>query len=211
LADRYGAILAFDEIITGFRLALGGAQERYGVRPDLAALGKVAGGGLPLGVVCGLEEIVSMADPSRKGGYTSIGGGTFSENPLSMAAGLATVRYLRRNRERVYPRLEAAGRAVRTGVDRAFEEEGVVAHTTGMGSLFLTHFGPEPKDAEEASRADRGRARDYALDMMTRGVFLLPGHPGAVSTAHTMKDIGALVESARAHCRAAKARRREGR
>ena len=197
LADRAGVLLAFDEIITGFRLALGGAQEWYGVTPDLATLGKVAGGGLPLGLVCGRGEILSLADPRRREGFVSIGGGTFSENPLSMAAGLATVRRLRKDAKKIYPALTEAGSIVRKGVDRAMEEEGVSVHTTGAGSLFLTHFGGEPRSAEDASHEQRSIAVKYALDLMAGGSFLLPGHPGGVSTAHTKKDLEALIDQSR--------------
>ena len=96
LADRAGVLLAFDEIITGYRLALGGAQEWYGVKPDLATLGKTAGGGMPLGLVCGRKEILALADPTNRSKFVSIGGGTFSENPMTMTAGLATGRPRRR-------------------------------------------------------------------------------------------------------------------
>ena len=193
LADRTGVLLAFDEIITGFRVSLGGAQGYFGVTPDLAAFGKIAGGGLPLGLVSGRREIMALADPSRKERFVSIGGGTFSENPMSMVAGLATIRYLRKHAMSVYPRLDEAGKTVREGVDRELRERGVDAHTTGLGSLFLTHFGPRPGNAEEASRGDRKLRMKYALNLMASGIFMLPGHPGGISTSHTSKDIERLV------------------
>lgn len=194
LADRTGALLAFDEIITGFRVALGGAQERYGVVPDLAAFGKIAGGGLPLGLVCGRKDIVSLANPVQKEKFVSIGGGTFSENPLTMVAGLATVRHLRKNAKTIYPTLEEKGERARSGIDKEFRENGIEAHTTGMGSLFLTHFGREPTSPEDASKEDKPAQKRYGLGMLTRGVFILPGHPGGISTAHTWKDIDGLIE-----------------
>ena len=194
LADRSGALLAFDEIITGFRVSLGGAQEYYGVTPDLASFGKVAGGGLPLGLVAGKKEILSLADPTRKEGFVSIGGGTFSDNPLTMTAGLATVRYLRKHAKSVYPAIDRLGREVRKGVDKAFADAGVEAHSTGLGSLFLTHFGGEPKDAEEAARGDKKAKLEYALYLMSKGVFILPGHPGGISTDHNLRDIKELAE-----------------
>ncbi|MDG6913897.1 MAG: aspartate aminotransferase family protein [Nitrososphaerota archaeon] len=194
LADKHGVLLAFDEIITGFRVSLGGAQGFYGVTPDLASFGKVAGGGLPLGLVAGRKEIVSLADPNRKERFVSIGGGTFSENPLSMAAGLATVRHLRRHAGSVYPELDKAGRDAREAVDRAFAEEGVVAHTTGLGSLFLTHFGVDPKNAEESAGGDKKARLDYCLELMSKGIFILPGHPGGISTCHTPQDLKELAE-----------------
>lgn len=197
LADEHGTLLAFDEIITGFRVALGGAQERYGVKPDLATLGKVIGGGLPVGVVCGRKEIVSLADPTRREKFVSIGGGTFSENPLTMIAGLQTVRYLRRRRANIYSRLEQAGRRLRSGVDEAFEEAGIETHTTGLGSLFFTHFGEPPEDAESSAMGDTKAASGYALHLLAGGVFVLPGHIGAVSTVHRKEDIDLLIAKSR--------------
>jgi glutamate-1-semialdehyde 2,1-aminomutase len=194
LADRSGALLAFDEIITGFRFALGGAQEWYGVKPDLATFGKIAGGGLPLGLVAGRREILSLADPSKRDRFVSIGGGTFSENPLTMTAGLATVRYLRKHASTLYPTLEKHGRMVREGVDKAFAEGGVEAHSTGLGSLFQTHFGAEPRRAEDVASEEGRRAREYALFLMSAGEFILPGHPGAVSSSHRSSDIRKLIE-----------------
>jgi glutamate-1-semialdehyde 2,1-aminomutase len=203
LADQAGALLAFDEIITGYRLALGGAQERYGVKPDLATFGKIVGGGLPIGLVCGLKEVVSLADPSRKDHFVSIGGGTFSENPLSMTAGLATLRFLRKNRGTVYSKLEEAGRRVRSGVERAFAEAGREVHTTGMGSLFLTHFGKEPRSAEETASEDKAVALGYALHLLSNGIFVLPGHSWSISTAHSEKDLDLVAKVSRDYCESA--------
>ncbi len=197
LADWSGALLAFDEIITGFRVALGGAQAFYGVTPDLASFGKVVGGGLPIGLVCGRKEILSLADPSRKQRFVSIGGGTFSENPLAMTAGLATLRHLRKNAGIIYPRLDELGGELRSGIDAAFAEKGVDAHTTGLGSLFLTHFGGNPRSAEDAARERRDLAKKYALFLMSRGVFILPSHAGGISTCHTGDDIKSLVRKSR--------------
>jgi len=199
LADREGVLLAFDEIITGYRLALGGAQEWYGVKPDMATLGKTAGGGMPLGLVCGRREIIALADPTNKSRFVSIGGGTFSENPMTMAAGLATVRYLRRNADRIYPKLGRSGAELRKGIDRELGELGVEAHTTGVGSLFLTHFGPEPRSAEEAAGEDRKTKVGYGLHLMSEGIFVLPGHPCGISTCHTPTDLGNLVRASGAY------------
>ena len=197
LADRSGALLAFDEIITGFRVSLGGAQERYGVTPDLATFGKVAGGGLPIGLVCGRKEILDLSDPTRKEKFVSIGGGTFSENPLTMVAGLATLKHLRRNARQIYPALDSMGKRARAGVDREFNDCGVEAHTTGLGSLFLTHFGPAPRDAEEAAMGDRKRTLEYALHLMSSGIFCLPEHARGISTVHSVRDIDALIAQSR--------------
>ena len=195
LADRSGALLAFDEIITGFRLELGGAQEAYGVTPDLATFGKVLGGGLPVGLVCGRKDVVSRADPSRHEGFVSIGGGTFSENPLTMAAGLATLKYLRRNKRTVYPALNRLGEEARNRLDRAFSEAGVQGKTTGAGSMFMPHFGRPPYGAA-ASAASESHAKRFSLGLIERGIFVLPGHLCGLSTCHSGRDIGELGKAA---------------
>jgi glutamate-1-semialdehyde 2,1-aminomutase len=193
LADRCGFLLAFDEIITGFRLALGGAQERYRVTPDIASFGKTVGGGLPIGLVCGREDVLKLADPRKKEGFVSIGGGTFSENPLSMTAGLATLRYLRRNEKKVYGDLETKGKRLRSGVDKALSECGVGASTTGLGSLFLTHFESHGKRGRLPGD-DKERSAKYAIHLMSKGIFLLPGHPGGISVAHSERDVELLIK-----------------
>ena len=195
LANRSGALFAFDEIITGYRLALGGAQEWYGVEPDLATLGKTAGGGMPLGLVCGRREILALADPSNKTRFVSIGGGTFSENPMTMVAGLTTVRYLRNHAYQIYPELKKKGDALRKRIDEEFGERRLETHTTGLGSLFLTHFGPEPRNAERAAGEDRRTKVEYAHYLMQHGIFVLPGHPCGLSTCHTEKDLDHLVRA----------------
>ena len=164
------------------------------MKPDLATFGKIAGGGLPLGMVCGRREILDLADPKRKEGFVSIGGGTFSENPLTMTAGLATIRHLRKNARTVYRTLERGGTMLREGVDEAMAEAGVEAHTTGLGSLFLTHFGAAPRSAEETAQEDKQMRLEYSLQLMASGIFILPGHPGAVSTSHTKVNIERLAE-----------------
>jgi glutamate-1-semialdehyde 2,1-aminomutase len=195
LADRTGVLLAFDEIITGYRLALGGAQEWYGVKPDLATLGKTAGGGLPLGLVCGRKEILALADPTERSKFVSIGGGTFSENPMTMVAGLVTVKYLRRKADQIYPRLGESGARLRKKIDERLGEQGVEAHTTGLGSLFLTHFGPAPRSAEEAGTEERQTKVGYGLHLVSRGIFVLPGHPCGISVCHTDEDLDQLVRA----------------
>jgi len=201
LADWSGALLAFDEIITGYRLALGGAQEWYKVKPDLATLGKTAGGGMPLGLVCGRREILALADPSNKSRFVSIGGGTFSENPMTMVAGLTTVRYLRSHAAQIYPALKKKGTTLRKRIDEEFCQRGVETHTTGLGSLFLTHFGPEPGNAEEAAGEDRRTKVEYGLHLMSKGIFVLPGHPCGLSTCHTEKDLDHFVRASGAYGR----------
>ena len=197
ISERYGIVLCFDEIITGFRLSLGGAQEFYNIKPDMATLGKIVGGGLPIGVVTGKKEIISLADPTeRKENFVSIGGGTFSENPLSMTAGIETLRYIAKRKE-IYEKLSRLGRLVREGVDRVFRENGVNAHTTGICSLFMTHFSEkEPENASEFYLADRERQRLYGLHQICNSNFLLSSHPSSISVKHNEQDLNRFIQSA---------------
>ncbi len=197
ISERYGIVLCFDEIITGFRLSLGGAQEYYCIKPDMATLGKIVGGGLPIGVVAGLKEIVSLADPvTRRENFVSIGGGTFSENPLSMIAGIETISYLERHRD-LYERLSMLGEMARKGIDKAFEEYGVNAHTTGACSLFMTHFSErEPENATDSSLSNKEMQRLYGIHQICRSNFLLSAHPSAISVKHDYRDIRKLIDAA---------------
>jgi glutamate-1-semialdehyde 2,1-aminomutase len=141
--EASGALLIFDEVISGFRLSLGGAQKRIGVTPDLTTLGKIMGGGLPVGAVVGKKEIMDQTSPERKGSKWEkimIGGGTFSSHPLTVAAGLAILRNLKDHAEEVYPLLDSKGEKVREGVQGALRRHGVNAIVTGIGSLFQTQF-----------------------------------------------------------------------
>lgn len=198
--EKVGCILFFDEVITGFRVALGGGQQHYNITPDLATLGKVLGGGLPIGAVCGLKEVMAYANPKHpKSERAWIGGGTFSANPLSMTAGLATVKYLAENSGTIYPYLNELGDEVRKGIDRAFAETGIHATTTGIGSLLLTHFpldGAVPKDAQAVHRCDRKLQFQFYFALLAKHkIFFLPGHLGAISYTHTKDDIKALVDA----------------
>jgi len=198
--EKAGCLLFFDEVITGFRVALGGGQQYYGVVPDLAALGKVLGGGLPIGAVCGLREVMAYADPRLpKNERAWIGGGTFSANPLSMTAGLATIQYLSEKSSVIYPYLNELGEEARRGIDRAFAEAGIQSATTGLGSLLLTHFprdGKTPRDARAVHSCDRKLQFQFYFALLAKhSIFFLPGHLGAISYAHTKDDIKALVEA----------------
>ncbi len=208
--ERVGCLLFFDEVITGFRLALGGGQEYYNITPDLCTLGKVLGGGLPVGAVCGLREVMEYADPSKhsKAERAWIGGGTFSANPLSMVAGLATLTYLSENSGKVYEYLNALGEEARRGIDRAFAEAGIDAATTGIGSLLLTHFpkdGRAPRNAREVNECDRRLQHQFYFALLAKhSIFFLPGHLGAVSYAHSRDDIRELVDASIAFAREAR-------
>ncbi len=197
-----GAVLIFDEIITGFRLGLGGAQEYYQIKPDLCTLGKILGGGLPVSAVAGSSEIMSLADVNHKSKTQRcwIGGGTFSENALCMKAGIATLGFLMRNRKSLYKNLNRLAEDLRTSVDRIFSENGIRTKSTGAGSLFTTHFLSEDQDdilsPSDASAAKKAAQKDYYFSLIARnGIYFIPGHLGAISTAHSRSDIDQFLHA----------------
>lgn len=201
--SRIGALLIFDEIITGFRLALGGAQEYYNVKPDITTLGKILGGGLPASAIVGRSDILELADPNAHREKTErvwIGGGTFSENALCMEAGIATISQLIEDRKQIYKQLGKLGDKVRKSVDKVFAESGFRTHTTGAGSLFATHFLSEGQNSisspQDVNSSDRASEKEYYFSLIAEnGIYFLPGHIGAISTVHTSSDIEKLVSA----------------
>ena len=190
LCDRYGALLVFDEVITGFRVAYGGAAERYGVAPDLAVYGKIVGGGMPLAAYGGRREIMQMLAPSGKV-YQA---GTLSGNPVATAAGLATLRILRRDRAALYPALEEKGAALQA----AYERAGVPC--ARVGSLLTPFFAPRaPRDADGAAECDLAAFARYFHAMLDRGVYVPPSQFEAMflSAAHTAEDIRRTADAVR--------------
>ena len=196
-AKKNGSLFILDEIVTGFRLSLHGAASLYGLEPDLFTLGKICGGGMPIGVVCGDKEIMSLADPvSRKDkeARCAIGGGTFSANPVTMAAGLATLNFLKKNKQ-VYSKIDRLGGAARKGLTKIFGEAGIPCKLTGLGSIFMTHFGKEMvQDASDVATSDRALLAKYHLALMAdHGIFFLPGKMGAFSYAHGEGDVRRML------------------
>ena len=203
--ERLGALLIFDEVITGFRVALGGAQERFGILPDLTTLGKITGGGFPVGALVGKREILEKTSPELKGNKWErilIGGGTFSSHPFTAAAGLAMLGYLKDHAEEVYPALEAQGEKVRKGVQESLLREGVDAVVTGIGSLFQTHFPLQkevmfnsPHSINQFTNIEK-REVEFRIRMLTKGIHVMHGG-GGLSIAHSDKDIEKIIETAR--------------
>ncbi|HEV7889721.1 MAG TPA: glutamate-1-semialdehyde 2,1-aminomutase [Pyrinomonadaceae bacterium] len=194
ITKRHGAILIFDEVMTGFRLARGGAQELYGVTPDLTTLGKIIGGGLPVGAYGGRRDIMEQVAPAGPV-YQA---GTLSGNPLAMTAGLATLRRLRDRA--VYERLEEAGRRLTEGLAEAAREAGVETVTNRVGSMFTTFFTGEPvTDWPTAARADRDAYGRFFHAMLEGGVYLAPSQFEAafIGVAHTDELLDRTVEAAR--------------
>jgi glutamate-1-semialdehyde 2,1-aminomutase len=187
ITARHGALLIFDEVMTGFRVAFGGAQERFGIRPDLTTLGKVIGGGLPVGAYGGRKDIMSIVAPSGPV-YQA---GTLSGNPLAVAAGLAMLRHLKAHPE-VYGQLEARA-AELCGAAPA----GVTVNR--VGSMFTFFFTEGPvTDYESAKRSDTACFGRYFRAMLERGIYLAPSQFEAafVSAAHTEEDIRKTVAAA---------------
>jgi len=196
-AKKNGSLFILDEIVTGFRLSLHGAASVYKLEPDLFTLGKICGGGLPIGIVCGDKNIMSLADPvSRrdKQARCAIGGGTFSANPVTMTAGLATLTFLKKNRN-VYDKIDRLGGMTRKGLNKIFEEARIRCQVTGLNSIFLAHFGKEVvQNASDVATSNKDLLTKYHLALMADyGIFFLPGKMGALSYAHDEGDIKHLL------------------
>jgi len=188
-----GAVLIFDEVMTGFRLALGGAQEKYGVKADLTTMGKVIGGGLPVGAYGGRAEIMDHVAPAGPV-YQA---GTLSGNPLAVAAGLATLRRLQK--ENPYVRLESLGARLERGLTDAAAKAGVPARVNRVGSMFTLFFTDrEVFDFESAKTCNTEQFIRYFHGMLDQGVYIPPSQFEAafISAAHTEADIDRTIEAA---------------
>ena len=183
-----GAVLVFDEVVTGFRLAYGGAQARYGVLPDLTALGKIVGGGLPLAAVCGRADIMAHADARKKGeGYAYVSG-TLNGNPLSASAGLAALRELRH--PGTYARLDAIGETIRGGLREIVGRRGLSAQVVGEGPLFNLILTDRPVvDQQSLETADRARTARLGRELLARGLYINLAAKGYMSLAHSDGDL----------------------
>lgn len=191
LTRVHSILLIFDEVVTGFRIAWGGAQERYLVVPDLACYGKVIGGGYPISAVLGKKEILECADPRRHGRLTySFLGGTLTGNPIACTAGLATLHVLQR--PGVYERLSALGNHLREGIRQIGLELGIPLQVLGDGPVLQTYFvdpSIPPRNHRDLLRADRQMAVNFDHELIRRGVYCTPGGKMYLSLAHTDADI----------------------
>ena len=188
-----GALLIFDEVMTGFRLALGGAQQIYGLTPDLSCFGKIIGGGLPVGAFGGRAEIMDHLAPLGPV-YQA---GTLSGNPVAMAAGLATLQELAA--ANAYARLEALGAQLEAGLRDAARSAGVPVQFNRVGSMFCGYFTSDPvHNLADALRSDRQRFAKYFHGLLDAGVYLAPSQfeAGFISLAHTPADIDATIAAA---------------
>ncbi len=193
LTKRSGSILIFDEVMTGFRVALGGAQQRYGVQPDLTTMGKVIGGGLPVGAYGGRAEIMDRIAPAGP----IYQAGTLSGNPLAVSAGLATLKRLKKDSP--YDRLEALGARLERGVIEAAGKAGIQVRVNRVGSMLTFFFTDrEVTDFQSAKTSDTERFSRFFHAMIDQGIYLPPSQFEAVfiSAAHTESDIDQTVSAA---------------
>jgi glutamate-1-semialdehyde 2,1-aminomutase len=193
ICDANDSLLIFDEVMTGFRLAWGGAQQRYAINPDLSCFGKIIGGGLPVGAFGGRNEIMEMLAPLGPV-YQA---GTLSGNPLAMAAGIAALREL--TKPGTYEKLESAGAALEEGMRAAARAANIPVQFNRVGSMFCGYFTDQPvHNLADAMRSDRDRFARYFHGMLERGVYFAPSQfeAGFISLAHTEEHIRHTITSA---------------
>lgn len=195
ITAAHGALLIFDEVMTGFRLALGGAQELFRLQPDLSCFGKIIGGGLPVGAFGGRAEIMDCLAPAGPV-YQA---GTLSGNPLAMAAGLTALEEL--SSSNAYVRLEAAGAALEAGMMEAARAAKIPVQFNRLGSMFCGYFCEQPvQNLADAMKSDHARFARYFHAMLEQGVYLAPSQfeAGFISLAHTSSDIEKTIRAAAA-------------
>lgn len=195
LCDEYGALLIFDEVITGFRLAFGGASEYFGVTPDLVTYGKIIGAGMPVGAYGGRREIMELVSPVGKV-YQA---GTLSGNPIAMAAGLTQLKYLYEHQE-IYKDLEEKGKRLYGGMEKILAEKNLpyhINHVSSLGSLFFTE--QEVVDYTSAKSSDTKAFSEYFKGMLAQGIHMAPSQFEAMflSVAHTDEIIDQTLEAVR--------------
>jgi glutamate-1-semialdehyde 2,1-aminomutase len=196
ITERERSVLIFDEVMTGFRVAFGGAQELYNIRPDLTTMGKIIGGGLPVGAYGGPREIMDLVAPLGP----MYQAGTLSGNPLAMAAGCAMLKQLRERKGEIYPRLEKLSGELVEGVAAAATEAGIRLCYNRVGSMFTWFFTPGPvRDWETASKSNTEAFGKFFRSMLDQGVYLPPSQYEAafLGATHTEEDIQKTVAAAK--------------
>jgi glutamate-1-semialdehyde 2,1-aminomutase len=196
LCTAHGTLLIFDEVMTGFRVAYGGAQELYNIRPDLTTLGKIIGGGLPVGAYGGSNEIMNMVAPLGP----MYQAGTLSGNPLAMAAGCAMLKHLQDRRHEIYPHLDKLSGKLVEGVTAAARDAGVPLCHNRVGSMFTWFFTHGPvTDWDSASKSNTAAFAKFFRAMLDNGVYLPPSQYEAafLGTTHTEEDIQQTIAAAK--------------
>jgi len=197
VTERHGILLVFDEVVTSLRMGLKGAPAYLGVVPDLSAIGKAVGGGFPLGAMGGRAEVMDevLGRPSLANGKRIFHSGTFTANPISIAAGMAALRVL--ETEPVLERIDALAERLRQGLRRLFTAYEVNAHVTGVRSIFQVHFSEtEPRSRRDIVQGDRELTRLFLLGLVAEGVLWPPIHPGVTSYGHSDVDIDRSLAAA---------------
>jgi len=195
ITEENDVVLIFDEVITGFRMAMGGAQEYYGVTPDMTTLGKIIGGGMPIGVFGGKREIMEMVAPSG-GVYQA---GTYSGSPTSVAAGITVLDIL--EKENVHKKLNATGDELRAGITDIVEDLGLNYNVCGVSSMFKVFFGNRPRNYQEVLRCDKEGYMRFFFRMLESGIFLPPSQfeTNFLCTAHSEEDLERLLAAYKAN------------
>jgi glutamate-1-semialdehyde 2,1-aminomutase len=196
LTERERSVLIFDEVMTGFRVSFGGAQELYNIRPDLTTMGKIIGGGLPVGAYGGPKEIMDLVAPLGP----MYQAGTLSGNPLAMAAGCAMLKQLRDRKDEIYPRLEKLSGELVEGVAAAAKDAGVALCQNRVGSMFTWFFQKGPvTDWESASKSNTDAFGKFFRSMLENGVYLPPSQYEAafLGAAHTDDDVQRTITAAK--------------
>jgi glutamate-1-semialdehyde 2,1-aminomutase len=196
ITQREKTVLIFDEVMTGFRVAFGGAQELYGIRPDLTTLGKIIGGGLPVGAYGGASEIMDLVAPLGP----MYQAGTLSGNPLAMAAGVATLQTLKDKRAEIYPQLEKLSALLVDGVAGIAKDAGISMRANRVGSMFTWFFTPNAvTDWTSAAKSDTQAFARFHRAMLDQGIYLPPSQYEAafLSAAHTETNIQETIAAAR--------------
>ena len=195
---KNNSLFILDEIVTGFRFRYGCLYPTMKLNPDIVTLGKIVGGGMAIGVMCGKKEIMEQADTTgkKKSERSYVGGGTFSANPASMTSGFATLSVLK-NGKSIYSKINGLGEYARKELSRSFDDKVVV---TGKGSLFMTHFVKngvtEITNAADVAKCDGAALVKYHFKMIAQeGIFFLPGKLGAISNAHSKTDINQMIKA----------------
>ena len=200
-AKKAGALIIFDEVITGFRLGLGGAQEYFNFTPDLVTMGKVLGGGMPIGAIGGRADVLGISSVEAKGGKADklvIGGGTYSTNPLTMISGTLTLDILHERREKIYGTIAGRNHRLCEGIRSHFDHVGIPVHVNEIGSLQEVHFLKEAglplrNMADVIENTYMEKRIELATRLRNHGVFLF--HAGAVSYAHSDEDIELIIDA----------------
>jgi len=196
ITQRENTVLIFDEVMTGFRVAYGGAQELYGIQPDLTTFGKIIGGGLPVGAYGGRSEIMDLVAPLGP----MYQAGTLSGNPLAMAAGISQLKLLREQKTEIYPALESLSAKVVEGVAAAAKEAGVPLAFNRVGSMFTWFFTADPvTDWDSASKSDTAAFGRFFRSMLDSGIYLPPSQFEAafLGAAHTEEDVQKTIAAAK--------------